>query len=204
MPQVSTIKKILLVTLFLLPFEGYSQRIDSSYYYDKSLMMVTSSEKKEKVVQSFFTREGVDLIEKNTFEYSFMDKQFDLQRVIRIQDRRVFEDFWQTETDTVYNEFVSGPDYDKCVKNFYQFVAENVKYPDPARNNGIQGNVIVSFIVDKSGMISNIMALTKYGFGLEEEVLRAVGQKKSFGPVFYKERPVNVYLRIPINFQLSE
>ncbi|MBC6996805.1 energy transducer TonB [Neolewinella lacunae] len=87
------------------------------------------------------------------------------------------------------------------------FVQSRVRYPAMARENGLQGTVVVSFTVEKDGSISAIEAVRKIAGGCTEEALKAVeainreGQK--FTPGMQQGRPVRVRFNLPIKFTLQ-
>ena len=60
--------------------------------------------------------------------------------------------------------------------------SKNLIYPNIARENGIQGRVIASFIVEKDGSISNIQIVRGIGGGCQEEVLRLISTMPKWKP----------------------
>ncbi len=88
------------------------------------------------------------------------------------------------------------------------FVQSRVRYPAMARENGLQGTVVVSFTVEKDGSISAIEAVRKVAGGCTEEALKAVeainneGQK--FTPGMQQGRAVRVRFNLPIKFALQK
>lgn len=85
------------------------------------------------------------------------------------------------------------------------FVSKNVKYPAVARENGIQGTVVVRFVVEKDGSVSNIEVLREPGFGLGEEAKRVVERMPKWERVGRQNgRNVKVYFTMPIKFKLSD
>ena len=77
----------------------------------------------------------------------------------------------------------------------------NVTYPEIARKAGIQGTVIVEFVVDKEGTVRNARVVRGIGAGADEEALRAVREAR-FTPGMDKGEPVEVMMRLPIRFRL--
>ncbi len=64
--------------------------------------------------------------------------------------------------------------------------------------------VIVQFVVNKEGMVSDIKALTNHGYGMEEEVLRIMKRSGNWIPAVTDGRPVNAYRKQPVTFLLDE
>lgn len=109
------------------------------------------------------------------------------------------------DENTVYS-FVSmetPPSYPGGIAKFYQFLAENIKYPEEAKKSEIQGNVFASFTVEKDGSLSDIKIDRKLGYGTDEEAIRVLGLSRSWNPGLQKGKPVRVKYSIPIKFHLN-
>lgn len=79
---------------------------------------------------------------------------------------------------------------------------KNIKYPEMARRAGIEGRVIVQFIVNEDGSIEDPRVIRGIGGGCDEEALRAVAKAK-FNPGRQRGEPVRVQYSLPVIFQLQ-
>ncbi len=77
-----------------------------------------------------------------------------------------------------------------------------IKYPEIARKAGVEGRVIIQFVVDENGNVTNPQVLRGVGAGLDEEALRCVSQLK-FKPGRQRGRPVRVRFTLPVIFRLQ-
>ena len=80
-----------------------------------------------------------------------------------------------------------------------QYLAENVRYPSLAAENGIQGSVVVQFVVEKDGSITNAKLIRDIGGGCGEEALRLVTSMNDgykWTPGKQRGKPVPVILII--------
>ena len=84
-----------------------------------------------------------------------------------------------------------------------QWIAENVKYPVMASENGVQGKVYVQFVVDKDGRISNARIARGVDPSLDKEALRVVNSLPRWNPGRQRGEPVRVSYTVPINFVLD-
>ncbi len=84
----------------------------------------------------------------------------------------------------------------------YNALYDCIRYPETARKAGVEGRVIIQFVVDESGNVTNPKVLRGVGAGLDEEALRCVQQLK-FKPGRQRGRPVRVRFTIPIVFKLD-
>lgn len=84
-----------------------------------------------------------------------------------------------------------------------KFLAQSVKYPVIAQENGIQGRVFVTFVVDKTGSITNAKVARGIDPNLDKEALRVVNSMPKWSPGMQRGKPVKVTYTVPINFVLQ-
>ena len=84
-----------------------------------------------------------------------------------------------------------------------QFIANSIKYPVIAQENGIQGRVYVTFVVDADGSVSEPKIARGVDPSLDKEALRVVGLLPKWKPGMQRGKPVRVSYTVPINFQLQ-
>lgn len=86
----------------------------------------------------------------------------------------------------------------------FRFLSENVKYPKTAYENRIQGRVIVQFVVDKDGSITEVEVLQSGGDpSLDREAVRVVKSMPKWTPGKQEGAPVRVRYTMPVNFRLT-
>ncbi|MCB9283328.1 MAG: TonB family protein [Lewinellaceae bacterium] len=89
-----------------------------------------------------------------------------------------------------------------------QFIYQNVHYPEAARLEGIQGTVVLRFVVEPEGTISNLEVMKDIGGGCAEEALRVVGAMNEVGvrwtPGKKAGKAVRVFQVLPIRFKLED
>lgn len=106
--------------------------------------------------------------------------------------------------DDTYFVVESQPEFNGGMTDFYRYVMENLEYPLRARKNGIEGGVLVQFVVEKDGSLSNVKALNEIAGGCEEEAERVVRNSPDFKPGMQGGRPVRVQMVLPIYFRLDK
>jgi protein TonB len=89
------------------------------------------------------------------------------------------------------------------MENMYAYLQSILKYPEVARNNGIQGQVFLEFVVEKDGSISNVKVLVGVYPELDQEAIRAVKLLPKWKPGKQMGKPVRTYFSIPIRFTIS-
>jgi TonB family protein len=83
------------------------------------------------------------------------------------------------------------------------FIRENIKYPQEAKEKGIQGTVYVNFVVEKDGSISNAKIARGLGGGCDDVCIRVVNLMPKWTPGKQKGKVVRVSFNMPIKFTLS-
>jgi len=108
--------------------------------------------------------------------------------------------FGQENKDTTVYQFVSQmpqPSYD-----MKKYLAENIKYPNTARKNGIEGKVAVQYTVNEDGSLSNFRIVRGIGNGCDEEALRVMKLMPPWIPGKKDGKPVRVRYTQPITFRI--
>ena len=95
------------------------------------------------------------------------------------------------------------PGYNGGEEAMYKYLSDNIKYPQVAKETGIQGNVIVTFVVEKDGTITDVRILKDIGGGCGEEALRVVKAMPRWNPGKQNGVPVRVQFNLPIRFTLQ-
>ena len=83
-----------------------------------------------------------------------------------------------------------------------KYIEQNLDPNVPVENEAPIGiyTVVVQFIVDKTGAISDIKALTNFGYGMEQEVIRIMKQSPMWSPASQNNRTVKAYRKQPVTF----
>lgn len=105
------------------------------------------------------------------------------------------------------NSKFSKAEKEECSKKLLlEFLSQNVKYPEEAKEKGIKGQAIIQFTVIKNGTIKNAMIINDPGYGLGEAARQAVlcmnTQGKVWKPGIAKGVPVNVQYTVPVKIGL--
>jgi protein TonB len=88
-------------------------------------------------------------------------------------------------------------------EKLFDYLRKNIKFPPVARENGIQGRVFVTFVVDKDGKVKDAKILRGIGGGCDEEALRVIRNMPDWKAGKQNGRPVSVQYNLPVNFTLK-
>lgn len=103
----------------------------------------------------------------------------------------------------VYDVVEVMPQYPGGQIAMMKYIMENMKYPEQAMKEGIQGRVTVRFIVEKDGSISNVSPIHPVHPLLDKEAIRVVKSMPKWSPGKQHGKPVRVQLIVPIMFKLN-
>ncbi|MBQ6680869.1 MAG: energy transducer TonB [Prevotella sp.] len=87
--------------------------------------------------------------------------------------------------------------------NVNQWLASNLSYPAVAAENGVQGRVIVQFVVEKDGSVSNVQVVRSVDPALDREAVRVVKSMPRWNPGMNNGQPARVKYTLPVTFKLQ-
>ena len=104
----------------------------------------------------------------------------------------------------VYDLVDEMPSFPGGLEELYKWIDSNVQYPAVAWENGIEGRVILKFIVEKDGSLSDSTVIHSVHPMVDREALRLVGQMPKWNPGKRAGIPVRVRYCLPIKFKIGE
>ena len=122
------------------------------------------------------------------------------------QDKR--EKTTQTRKDTttddkVYDVCEQMPAYEGGDAALLKYLRENLKYPDKTKDRGVQGRLVIGFIVEKDGSLTDVKVLRPVDIDLDAEVLRLVKGMPKWIPGRQNGKRVRVRYLLPIHICLQ-
>ncbi len=95
------------------------------------------------------------------------------------------------------------PEYKGGIPTFYTYVLANLKYPQQARREGVEGKVMVQFVVSKNGTVKDAIILKGIGASCDNAALDIINNSKGWTAGEYQNKPVDVQMVLPITFKLD-
>lgn len=86
----------------------------------------------------------------------------------------------------------------------YRWLIKKIKYPETAYLNRIEGTVVLTFIIEKDGSVSNINVLREVGGGCTEEAIRVIKKMPKWKPGKHDGHVVKVKYTLPVHFKLDK
>ena len=107
------------------------------------------------------------------------------------------------DTTDTYLMVEAEPEFPGGMEALMKYLSENIKYPEQAKKENIQGKVYMRFVVERDGSIVDAEILRGIGGGCDEEALRVVNAMPKWEPGKQKGTPVRVQYNLPIVFKLQ-
>ena len=126
------------------------------------------------------------------------DSEYDFTSVMGDDDEEIDEDevFYIVEDMPTFN----GGD---AATEFRKYIAQNLRYPEIAAENGISGRVIIQFAVNKTGKVVDAVIVRSVDPALDKEAVRVVMSSPKWVPGKQRGKAVKVLFTFPINFVLQ-
>lgn len=120
----------------------------------------------------------------------------------RVADEPVKEDKPEVE-NKVFDVVEQMPSFPGGPNALNQYLSNNVKYPVVAQENGVQGRVVVSFVVERDGSITDVKVVRSVDPSLDREASRVVSSMPKWIPGKQNGSPVRVKYNVPVSFKLQ-
>lgn len=147
----------------------------------------------------------IDIVEDNTLEeevefQSTEDEQKDAVIINYGEGDGEGEVYADEEIFAVVEEMPSFPGGEAALMSY---INKNIKYPSIATENGIQGRVICTFVINRDGKVTNAEVIRSVDPSLDKEALRVINNMPAWKPGKQRGKPVRVKYTLPIVFRLQ-
>lgn len=109
----------------------------------------------------------------------------------------------EADPNQIFTSVEQVPEFPGGLDKFGAYLGKSIRYPAVARENGTQGRVIVTFVVEKDGSLTDIKVTRGIGSGCDEEAVRVLKNSPKWKPGIQNGRPVRVQYSVPISFTLA-
>ena len=141
-----------------------------------------------------------DNVEVERIEIVTEDRPEDVIVIQRPVERVVVE---EEDAHVIFEVVETAPSFPGGMTALNQFLSRNIVYPIIAQENGIQGRVILQFVVNTDGSIVDIVVVRGVDPSLDREAIRVVQSMPRWTPGEQRGRKVRVRFTLPVNFRLQ-
>ncbi len=115
----------------------------------------------------------------------------------------IFEAEEEVDEEVIFTVVEDQPEFPGGEAARQKFLEDNLRYPQMAREAGIQGTVFITFVVERDGSVTDVRILRGIGGGCDEEAVRVVRMMPRWEPGRQRGQPVRVQFNMPIRFRLN-
>lgn len=129
--------------------------------------------------------------------FTEFDEETEIEQIVAVEEEEVEDDqpFLRAETMPSFQ----GGD----LNTFRKWVQDNVRFPQIALENGIQGRVTLTFVIEKDGRLTNIQVLQTPDRSLSEEAIRVLNKSPKWSPGKQRNQTVRVKYTLPVDFRVA-
>jgi protein TonB len=138
-------------------------------------------------------------IEEQTIQSSEVTQDTEIKTVV--QEQVVVEE--KTAEPEIFTVVEENPEFPGGVAKMYEFIGKNLNYPPLAKENNIQGRVVIQFVVNEDGSITDVKILKDIGWGCGDEATKVVKSMPRWKPGKQRNKAVKVRYNLPIKFELN-
>ena len=107
----------------------------------------------------------------------------------------------EAQKSEIFTVVENMPEFPGGMAKLSEYLSKNLKYPQSARDSGIQGRVFVNFVIEPDGSVSNVKVMRTLGGGCDEEAIRVVKAMPKWKPGVQRGKAVRVSYILPVNFK---
>ncbi|RZL51012.1 MAG: TonB family protein [Pedobacter sp.] len=151
-------------------------------------------------------KEGTYILDKKAGNWKmfYRDKKPALTEEYNEQGKLLDGVYFDQEGKSVNNlAIIQPPSFPGGMREFYQYLMKEIKYPPTAYKNGVQGSVKLSIMVSKTGKIQDIKVVESPDGDLSREAIRVLQYSINWLPAKELGEPVNMRYALPIKFAMN-
>lgn len=131
------------------------------------------------------------------------DNAAEAQTQTYVAPAAVQEEEEEEAAQQIFTVVEKQPEYPGGTAELFKYLSKAIKYPVIAQENGIQGRVVCSFVVNRDGSIVDIQVMRGVDPSLDKEAVRVISEMPKWKPGEQRGKPVRVRFILPVQFRLQ-
>ena len=127
----------------------------------------------------------------------------DIQQAVEVKYTPVEVEEEEVEEQQIFQVVEEMPEFPGGMGECMKFLGKNIKYPTISQENGVQGRVIVQFVVNRDGSIVDPVVVRGVDPYLDKEALRVIASMPKWKPGKQRGKAVRVKYTVPVTFRLQ-
>ena len=136
-------------------------------------------------------------------EESTIQASDDIQQAVEVKYTPVEVEEEEVEEQQIFQVVEEMPEFPGGMGECMKFLSKNIKYPTISQENGVQGRVIVQFVVNRDGSIVDPVVVRGVDPYLDKEALRVISTMPKWKPGKQRGKAVRVKYTVPVMFRLQ-
>lgn len=132
-----------------------------------------------------------------------LDEKVEVKEVVKVVVKPVVKEPEPEPEPEIFTVVEQQPEFPGGQGELLKYLGKNITYPAIAQENGIEGTVVVRFVVNETGGISDIQVVRDIGGGCGAEAVRVVKSMPKWKPGRQRGKAVKVYFTLPVRFKLE-
>lgn len=196
-----------IVAFWYSPGEHRIEQVDLNYGpVEEEIMDVTIQDQKPpevpKKVEMNVIADMLKVVTNDTnidtdIDFAEFDEATEIVQQVAVKEEEIVEEEIFLTAETMPS-FMGGD-----LSVFRNWVQKQITYPPIAQENGIQGKVVIQFVVEKDGRLTNIKILSTPDRSLTEEAVRVLKLSPKWSPGMQRNRPVRIWYTLPVEFRIT-
>lgn len=185
--------------------QSYQNAKNNQWMLDKIFILFHNSDREW--MNSNFFQLGV------RYEYCTQLSEYILSHIEEIKLRdQLYENSQSKKDESISNRSEDRKEVYEVVEQmpvfpggevaFFEFIRNNLKYPDKSKENGIQGKVILKFLISNTGKVTEVNVKQSLDSLCDEEAIRVIKMLPNFEPAKLHGQNVSVWYTLPLNYKL--
>jgi protein TonB len=109
----------------------------------------------------------------------------------------------EIKVEEVFISVDQMPVFGTGMDDLFAYMSKEIKYPSIARENGIAGTVVIQFVINRNGNVTQVQLVKGIGGGCDQEALRVIKGMPAWSPGKQQGRAVSVRYTLPVKFKLQ-
>jgi TonB family protein len=134
-------------------------------------------------------------------------KKTEQRKLVAIEKAKLSPTYKDANGNLIYHKAEVDPSYAGGEDEMRKYLKDNLKYPEEARENRVEGTIFVDFVIDSKGKVREVVATDVIGddvdFSLKEEAVRVVAAMPVWKAGIQNGKAVDVSYSIPITFEIG-
>lgn len=208
-PELRGIKSVLLFRWYEdNANDFYNQMIRSiddktSRYYRNANRIFPDNTARGVVVQEEKFSDSEDIVPNNFLDES-KSNEIRVTEIAIGDEAMIREDGSENDDNKIFTVMEVPPEFPGGQSGLIQWLPNNIRYPEDAQNNHIQGRSLVKFVVNKDGSVSDAVIILPLDPALDAEAIRVVESMPDWIPGRNGGKPINAYFTLPVTYRLVE